>query len=115
LPAKTRYTTDYDINTGVVSLKIDDARPDDIGKYSVSATNIAGSDETEAEALLRPIKNILDDEKIRPPKIIIPLTDKKITEEDEIIFFCKVDGYPTPEVKKICEKKQLDIYYKRNI
>ena len=99
MPAKTRYTTDYDINTGVVSLKINDARPDDIGKYNVTATNIAGSDETEAEALLSLVKKSLDNEKIRPPKIIIPLTDKKINEEDEIIFFCKVDGYPNPEVK----------------
>jgi hypothetical protein len=85
----------------VVSLKIINASPDDAGKYSVTATNIVGSDETEADALLNSPKNIIDDNYNKPPKIIIPLTNRKINEEDEIQFFCKVDGYPKPEVFEI--------------
>jgi hypothetical protein len=37
LPASTRYTTDYDLNTGVVTLRISDVNMNDVGFYHAFA------------------------------------------------------------------------------
>ena len=82
-------------------MKINDARPDDEGYYKVTASNIIGTDETSADAsILDPNKKIIDDKasKSMPPIITIPLTNIKINEEDEIVFMCKVIGFPKPKV-----------------
>ena len=103
LPAKTRFTTNYDVKTGVVSLKINDARPDDVGNYRVTASNIIGADETSADAsLIDPSENPdVKSKNFMAPIILIPLTNTKINEEDEIEFLCKVIGYPKPKVYRL--------------
>ena len=53
LPAKTRFKPNYDLYTGIASLKIDDINLEDAGKYKVVAENIAGKGETSADALVQ--------------------------------------------------------------
>jgi hypothetical protein len=125
LPNATRYTTNYDLNNGNATLKIDDARPTDKGKYLVVAENIAGKDQTSAETYVlntpkideRPIidpqafasldkvpEPIRYDEpnKVsegKPPKFIIHLPkDVKLRNGDKIHMKCKVEGSPAPKV-----------------
>ena len=126
LPASTRFTTDYDLNTGIATLKIDDARPNDVGNYLVVGENVAGKDQTSANTYVLNTANVdqrpmydpqkfislekvpepvnydkPDTGKGRPPKFIIPLPkDLRIHGGERIHMKCKVDGYPYPKVLK---------------
>ena len=33
-----------------------------------------------------------------PPKVIVPLSDARISEGDKVYLTCKIDGYPKPQV-----------------
>ena len=46
--ASNRLNTEYNLNTGVAKLKINDTVLSDAGVYSVLAENKAGSDQTNA-------------------------------------------------------------------
>lgn len=125
MPASTRYTADYDLNTGIATLKIDDARLSDIGKYLVVAENIAGKDQTFANTYVLNTANVdqrplidpqafVSLEKVpepvnydkpeemakgRPPKFIIHLPNElKLYDGEKVHMKCKVDGYPAPKV-----------------
>jgi hypothetical protein len=125
LPASTRFTTDYDLNTGIATLKIDDSRPSDVGTYLVVAENIAGRDQTSANAFILKTANIdqrplidpaafISLEKVpepinydkpeeaakgRPPRFIIHLPNElKLYDGEKVHMKCKVDGYPAPKV-----------------
>lgn len=124
LPASTRYTTDYDLNTNVVTLKIADAQMNDLGIYVVLAENEAGRDQTYCTVHIQQIPNIdqtpmvnpeafrflenppmrkpieTDDENdnLQPPRVIVPLQDLQLKEGEPVFFICKIDGKPKPKV-----------------
>ena len=97
-------------------MRINDANLDDSGTYRIKVENPIGKDEAEAQLLvghtavldetpnIHPEDFIKIKEKPSPdlanekPKFIIPLDDIKINEGDDLIFLCKVDGYPKPKV-----------------
>lgn len=125
MPAKTRFTTDYDFNTCLASLKIEDARPSDVGVYLMVAENIVGKDDTSCEAFVLNTTNVdqrplidpqafINLEKVpeplnmdqpeqmpegRPPVFIIHLPNQlKLYNGEKVRVNCKVKGYPLPKV-----------------
>ena len=120
--ASNRYTTDYDLNTGVVTLKINDAQMNDIGSYYAIAENEAGADQTNCKAFIKQMPSIdrtpmvnpdafkyleqpvsdrskkRDIESMNPPKVIVPLADVKLEEGQTVILACKIEGAPRPKV-----------------
>ena len=61
LAASNRLRTRYDIATKQVLLQINDVRPQDVGQYTVIATNPAGEDSTTATLNVSPDKKTVDD------------------------------------------------------
>ena len=74
-----------------------------------------GKDETEAQLLVghtavldetpnihpedfKKIKEKQKPDEYEPPRFITPLDNIKIQEGDDLLFLCKVDGYPKPKV-----------------
>ena len=122
LHASTRYTQDHDLSNGVVTLKINDAQMNDVGTYTAVADNDVGSDQTSCQAFIKKMPNIDrtpmvnpdafkyleqpahdkprkdDAEAMRPPKVIIPLSDVKLEEGQSVILACKIEGYPRPRL-----------------
>ena len=123
LPIKSRFMPEYNFYDNLASLTINDIRPEDAGIYTCVAENNLGKDETSAQALILKTPNVdqnpimnpeafknlnkpLDfpvdilpiNEYFFPPKIIIPLRNMKCQEGADILFTCKVDGYPKPVV-----------------
>lgn len=127
LPASNRYNPHFDLKTGVASLKVNEAQANDSGLYEVAVENIAGSDRTAANLIVDHVPDIdqspiIDpnafkylnaapqspkprapdaDEvsSIRPPKVIIPLKDIKVNEDQPATFMSKIIGYPIPKVR----------------
>ena len=129
LAASNRYTTHYDLNTGVARLKINDSILNDAGVYTVVAENKAGSDRTSARLDIekesgidnKPIVNPSsfayldrpeqpaaprqrprddDAEPALPARVVLPLTDTKVVEGGPCRLACKIDGYPKPSVSE---------------
>lgn len=126
LPASTRYTSDYDLNTNIVTLKIADAQINDLGTYIVLAENEAGRDQTFCSVHVQQIPNIdqtpmvnpeafrflenpplkkpldVDDdaENLQPPRVIVPLQDLQLKEGEPVFLICKIDGKPKPKVSE---------------
>lgn len=124
LPASTRYTTYYDMNTNVATLKIDSAQLNDLGTYIVLGENEAGRDQTFCTLHIEQVPNIdqtpmvnpeafryleqpvarkpldVDDdsENLMPPKVIVPLQDLQLKEGEPVFLICKIDGKPKPKV-----------------
>jgi hypothetical protein len=125
LPASNRFTTQYDLNTGVARLKINDSVLNDAGVYTVVAENKAGSDRTNGRLELekeggvdtQPIVNpnafaglhhvppapphpaqFGGDEPARPAKVVIPLQTTQVPDGKPARLACRVDGYPRPTV-----------------
>ena len=113
------------MNTNIATLRIDDARPSDIGTFLVVGENIAGKDQTSCETFVLNTSNIderpyidpnvfknlekvpdfstpeqaKEEPKGKPPKFIIPLPDSlKLFDGEKILTKCKVEGYPLPKV-----------------
>ena len=36
-----------------------------------------------------------------PPKVIVPLSDARISEGENVFLVCKIDGYPKPKVNSV--------------
>jgi hypothetical protein len=124
LPASNRYSPHFDVKTGVASLKVNEAQANDSGLYQVAVENIAGSDSTAANLIVdhvpdidqtpiidpnafkylnapqspAPSRDSDDRPQIRPPKVIIPLKDIKVHEDQPVCFMSKIIGYPIPKV-----------------
>ena len=124
MPASIRYKTDYDFNTSVASLKIENSLINDVGSYLVLAENEVGRDQTQCSINLKPVSGIdqtplVNPEAFRyleqhapqkrketndlmiPPKVIIPLKDVSLKEGDPVFIACKIQGYPKPNVSFI--------------
>lgn len=126
LPASNRYNQTYDLKTGVISLKINDVIDNDSGFYEVIVENNGGSDRTAANLIVGHVPNIdqrpiidpnafkylnppqtptskprdMDDARnYQPPKVIIPLKDIRVHEDQPVTFMTKIIGYPIPKVK----------------
>ena len=125
LQASTRYTTLYDINTGVARLKIADSHLADTGQFSVLAENKAGHDSTDCRLDVKKSANI-DNSPIvnpnafaylnrqpeaptrrrspeseraaKPARVVIPLKNITTQEGKPITLACKVEGEPTPQI-----------------
>ena len=124
LPAKSKYIPDYNFYDSIAKLTIQDIRPDDEGTYKCIARNPLGEDKTSADVVVvktsnldqSPIMNpdsfkrlnikptdlppniLENDEYFIPPKVISPLQNIKCKEGTSIVFACKIDGNPKPEV-----------------
>jgi hypothetical protein len=124
LPAANRYTTDYDLSTSVATLRIDNAQLKDLGAYVVLAENEAGSDQTTCTVFIQQVPNIdrtpmvnpdafrylenrsvprgrqIDDENVNlvAPRVIVPLKDMELIEEEPVLLICKIEGKPRPKV-----------------
>jgi hypothetical protein len=125
LPASNRFTTTYDLNTGVARLSIANCLLNDAGVYTVIAENKAGSDKTsgrlevEKESIIdttpiinpdafnylnrpeqasRPRRAPDDASKMTPPKIVVPLSDIQTIEGKPCRLVSKVEGNPKPTV-----------------
>jgi hypothetical protein len=122
LPASNRFTHNYDLNTAVVSLKMENAQVHDIGNYRVIASNDAGTDQTECSVFVAEIPNIdqrpmvnpdafrfLEQiplsrkkpekaDQLSPPKVIVPLSNVKLEEGKPFVLACKIIGSPKPNV-----------------
>jgi hypothetical protein len=125
LPASNRFTHNYDLNTAVVSLKMENAQVHDIGNYRVIASNDAGTDQTECSVFIAEMPNIdqtpmvnpdafryLEQapllkkkadkpEHVQPPKVIVPLSNVKLEEGRPFVLACKIIGSPKPNVKHL--------------
>ena len=66
LAASTRLRTRYDIGTKQVLLQINDIRPQDVGEYTVVATNPAGEDSSVCSLSVVPDKPGVDDRAFVP-------------------------------------------------
>ncbi len=126
LPAAARYTTTYDLNSNVATLKIDNAQMNDLGTYIVLAENPAGRDQTFCSLFVQQIPGIDqrplvnpdafkylenppnkfaapseredDNENAQPPVVIVPLQDLKLKEGEPVLLICKIEGNPKPKV-----------------
>lgn len=125
MPAAARFTTNYDLNTCIASLRIDDAHLTDLGTYTVVGENVAGKDQTSCETFVLNTTNIdqrplINPEafrnlervplaqlaeqmeapgKAKPPRFIIHLPDQlKLFDGEQINLKCKVEGYPFPQL-----------------
>lgn len=94
----------------------------DVGSYLAVAENEAGVDQTNCNAFIKQMPNIDrtplvnpdafryleqpatekprrdDQENLRPPKVIVPLSNVKLEEGQSVLLACKIEGYPRPKV-----------------
>ena len=125
LPFANRYETDYNLGNNICTLKINNCLKSDLGDYTVVAENPAGKDQTSCKLVLNlvpnvdetayknpelfkkldeaPIKPEVDDEakdrmRYKPPKVIVPLTDVRLSEGEPFTLECKIDGFPAPKI-----------------
>lgn len=121
--ASNRYKTDYDLNTSVVSLKIESTQLNDVGNYLIVAENEVGKDQTHCSVSIIPESGVdtspivnpnafryleqhapsargqeAPDPKV-PPKVVVPLRDLNLQEGQSIFLPCKITGLPRPKVK----------------
>ena len=120
-----RFFSNYFINESKAVLIIQDAKPEDQGKYTVTARNSAGVGSSVASLTVRLVPSIDEHSYVNPDvfqkfelktpesvagqsvsteplqariKIIEPLKDNFITEGSPIVFNCKIDANPKAEV-----------------
>jgi hypothetical protein len=141
LPASNRTLVHYNLNSGIVSLKIGDVQLGDNGHYTVIAQNKAGQDQTQGsihvtqmpgvdnssmvnpdafryldsprDAASAPSRRPEDRDRLnyKPPKFIIPLANIKINEGQPAHLAAKVDGYPKPRVSLFLQQKNLSFLF----
>jgi hypothetical protein len=131
LPASNRFSPNYDLQTGIATLKIPDALTHDSGHYEVVAENDVGSDRTACHVLVENVPAIdktpiidpnafryIEPQRVEPPKapvieepsavppnVIVPLSDVYTKEGEIATFSCKIYARPKPTVKKTKKKK----------
>ncbi len=122
LPASNRLITNHNLNTGLVYLKIADTQLGDCGHYTAVAENKAGQDQTFCAIKVSEQPNIdttpmvnpdafrylennpsasrprKDDEVLKPPKVVIPLSNVKLEEGQKVSLACKIEGTPKPKL-----------------
>ena len=132
LMASTRFTTNYEPNTGEIDVFFNFVKFIDTGLYKCRAENTYGCDETFMNMLIVDIPGI--DERsqtqnpnafkilnypfgapssrpeqavdLQPPVVIVPLQDTKVFEEQPSFLSCKIIGNPKPKVVEIEKRLQ---------
>ncbi len=119
------------MNTSVVTLKIENSQPHDVGQYLCLAENEVGKDQTHCSVLIIQVAGIDQtplvnpdafryleqhqpqkrqdedgDPKI-PPKVVIPLHDVKQEEGKSVYLPCKITGLPRPKLTWFKDGKLL--------
>lgn len=135
LPASSRYETDYNLNNGIATLKINNSLKNDIGDYLVHAENPYGQDQTSCKLLLNLMPNVDENSMVHPdafknlekvpekqapfmeqskmlmpPRVIIPLANVRIKEGEDFCLSSKIDGLPKPKVLKTIRALVLNLY-----
>jgi hypothetical protein len=100
--ASQRYTTNYNMNLGIVTLIIKTAFSDDKGNYKCIVTNIVGSKETSANLLVKPSPNI-DETSYINPNALKHLENTKLTDEN----IDPDDKYQKPYYVKVPKDTQV--------
>jgi hypothetical protein len=117
-----RFSPDYDLYSGIATLKIDNAQLHDLGEYTAHAENIAGEDHTTCNVFITEVPNVdstafvnpdafkyleqptrvkfdKPKEKNQQPTLEIgDIKDIECSEGDTVSFMCKVKGNPQPSV-----------------
>lgn len=123
LPASNRLVPNYNLNSGVVTLRISDVQKGDTGNYTAHAQNKLGQDQTYCSVYIHEIPSIDSKPMIKPdafryleapkeskrpdenerlnyqpPVFVIQLSNANVDEGQPIHIACKVEGYPKPKV-----------------
>jgi hypothetical protein len=125
--ASTRFTVEYEPITGDIDVFFNYVKNVDTGSYKCKAENIYGSDVTEGtffiidgpnideqpqtvdpqkyDKLDKPVapaetnEDLKAKEHLIPPKVIVPLSDVRLSEGETVFLSCKIDaGYPRAKV-----------------
>ncbi len=124
--AAQRFAFNFLINEGKAIFVISNVKPDDEGKYTLDAVNLAGSGSTSANLKVIKVPTIDDTSYVNPDifqqfevkkkpnviqpsdnlanarlEIIEPLKDFSLIEGAQAVFSCTIDAYPKPDVIKI--------------
>ena len=136
LPASNRLITNYNMNSGIVSLKISDVLVGDQGNYTVYAENKAGKDQTfcnvqvnqspgiDRTSMVKPDafkyleapkepKRPDEGDRVnyQPPRFVVPLSNVRLNEGQPIQLAAKVEGNPKPKVREqLTHRDQLLCY-----
>ena len=130
--ASQRYETNYDYYTGYANLVIKSANCDDKGNYQCVASNVAGSDQTAANLIVKFVPNVDDtsyinpdalrhlepvnlgphpdenpDEKYKKPYFVKVPKDTEVREGAVVRLDCLAFGRPTPELTWYFNGKEL--------
>lgn len=103
------YRTSYLDN--ICTLSIDETFTADSGRFMCIASNLAGSDETAANLIVKEHsinENSIGNEQMIPPKIIKSLQNGVAREGSSFQFSCTVTGNPLPTVKWFKDDKCID-------
>lgn len=121
LVASQRTMTNYNMHSGIATLIIDNATKNDKGTYKCVASNIAGTEDTEAKLIIQVAPNIDDksyvnpdvlnalkhfergpnndpanDEQYKKPYFVLVPKDTEVPEGTFVRFDCLAFGRPTP-------------------
>ena len=132
LMASQRYETNYDYYTGIATLVIKTAFYDDKGNYECVATNIAGTDRSSANLIVKFVPNVDDtsyinpdalrhlepvnlnalpdenpDEKYKKPYFVKVPKDMEVREGAVVRLDCLAFGRPNPELTWYFNGKEL--------
>ncbi len=132
LLASNRLACDYDLSTCIAALKVTEARPGDVGKYTAVGENAAGVDRTSCEAsvlstsnidtrpmvdprsfmyLERPLKQevrVIGEEAGRPPRFVAHLASHvRVGEGAKLDLKCRLTGYPVPSLVWLKDNEPL--------
>lgn len=86
---------------GSTSLVIDEAKPEDAGKYTVLAKNDLGTDKSSAKVIVQPAES-----KEKKPEFLIKLTDTAVEKGEPVDLIVKVSGSPS-KLKWFHDGKQI--------
>lgn len=123
VPASARIKTNHNVNTGVVTMRLDDANVYDAGAFKIRAENPFGKAETAGVIYVNPTSVIdsrpvvdpnafkylphqpqqpheMATEQLQPPNFVVGLpANVKIREGEPVKLMCHVEGHPKPSVR----------------
>ncbi|RWS25061.1 muscle M-line assembly protein unc-89-like protein [Leptotrombidium deliense] len=85
------YLISSDDNKGIYKLEIPKVTSDELGKYTVAASNSGGKAESSC--------SLKSKEQVKPPKFVNGLNDVDVPLNDRVLLEVKVEGSPKPEIQ----------------
>ena len=107
MTASNRLRTRYDIGTKQVLLQITDARPHDIGEYTVIATNPAGQDSSVCSLTVSPDKPGVDDRAFVPKDRFRDLEHPQVSGKRPLEIVPGVDNQPYISLDKFIKLNEI--------